>query len=179
EKHPKDYLGVEVGASHPMYLGAWKLRAGYTAAYKAYSDSFLRTNQGAITPTKRADLLHRLELGGASGAPAGWTYGADLDGRFNASNSTVYDVNQPVRPYITHFNQFVSGQLAPWSAWALPFGAELHPKVRVTGLSMVRWYTNRFRQNDRGEYQGAKQLELEYGLDVRGWYPFAKWISAT
>lgn len=179
EKHPKDYLGVEVGASQAMTASFGRLSAGYTGALKKYSDSYLKSDQGLLlTTAKRLDFLHRLILGWGLGAPSGWSYGVQLDARFNQSNSTNYEVQQKFHPFIPHFNQFGSLQAAPWTEWAFGEGP-LHPRLRLTEITMVRAYTDRFRQNDKGEYINGKQREFEYLLDVRVWYPFTKWLGAT
>lgn len=182
EKRPKDYLGFEAGANQGRWLGAaGRIRLGYTAALKLYHDSYVHTTQDQLTGTKRTDLLQRVETGIALGDPSGFGYGADLDGRFNDSNSTHFEAakSQINHPYIPHFNQFGSAALSPWAGWTLPWGTELHPRVRITGTTMALFYTDRNRQDAQGTYINGKERDFEYGLDVRGWYPIRKWLSAT
>jgi len=180
EQHPKDYLGVEAGVNQLVQLLGGRVQAGYTAAVKMYGDSYLRSDQGLLLGSdKRQDLLHRVVLGWSGGLPGGWSYGAQLDARFNQSNNTYYEVNQKLHPFTPHFNQFGSAQLGPWSEWALGGGSGPHPRIRITELSMIRWYTDRFKQDGQGMYVSGKQLEFEHILSVQAWFPLARRLGAS
>jgi hypothetical protein len=180
ERHPKDFVGIE-----PALAGVWwwtpsvQTRAGYAASSRSYSDRYLRTTQGAISPTKRADRLHRLETETTVMGLGDVTVGAELSGMVNLSNASVYDANQPVHAYIPHFYQFTSVSVGPWGMWVIPVERELKPRVRLGASLMMRQFTDRLVQDASGMYQDEMQRDTEWGADLRGWDPIRSWIGAT
>jgi hypothetical protein len=179
EKRPKDYQGAELGLDAVQWLGE-KIRAqaSYDVGARRYRDRFPRTDQGLISDRHRFDQMHRFSAGVAAGI-GDFVIGLDAASMLNLSNDSIYDPAQIVHAFLPHYFQFWSASVSPSVLWALPVARELKPRVRLSVGGLVRGYPYRFRQDAGGAYLDGKQQDQEMSVDLRGWYPFVKWLSAT
>ncbi|MEK7475575.1 MAG: hypothetical protein AAB152_08065 [Candidatus Coatesbacteria bacterium] len=179
EKKPKDYQGAELSLDAVQWLGE-KIRAqaSYDVGARRYRDRYPRTDQGLISDRKRFDQMHRLSAGVAAGF-GDFVIGLDAGGLLNLSNDSIYDPAQVLHAFLPHYFQFWSVSVSPSILWALPVARALKPRVRLSVGGLVRGYPYRFRQDSGGAYLDGKQRDQEMSVDLRGWYPFVKWLSAT
>ncbi len=179
EKDPRDYLGIDSALGGAWWFGdSLRVNGGYALGVRSYGDKYLRTDQGLISDTKRSDLVHRIDLGSDLGHGR-FVYGLDLASVINSSNASLYDSTQPRHAYLKGYYNFMSFAAMPSVTWSLPFGGARAPKVRLGGSFLTRSYPDRYTLEADGFYGDTKQSDTEFGADLRGWYPFAKWISGT
>lgn len=179
EKDPRDYLGIDSALGGMWWFGeSLRVNGSYALGVRSYGDKYLRTDQGLIGGTKRSDLVHRIDLGSDFGHGR-FVYGLDLASVINTSNMNLYDSTQPRHAYLKGYYNFASVAVMPSVTWSLPFGAARSPKVRLGGSFLTRSYPDRYTLAADGFYGDDKQMDTEFGADLRGWYPFAPWISGT
>lgn len=180
EQHPKDFHAVEPGASAAWWpTRSIQARLGWSTAFRAYTDRYLRTDQGALSGTRRADQLHRLTAGGTVRALPAVTTGLELTWIVNVSNQTVYNAGQPVHAYIPDFYDFSSMTLEPWVMWVVPVRRALKPRVRLGGFLLTRAFAGRLTQYPDGTYTDSRQHDAFWGADLAGWYPLNRWLSVA
>ena len=183
EEDEKDYRALRQMVDYQWRPSSnFLANLGYSFLNKHYIDKLVVDANGFLTNKKRLDYLHNFNISLFYTLVKQWQLKLNAMAFLNYSNQNYYDTRATLAlgddVYTRSYFNYTLGQLNPSLVFFYPLPGKDRDFILEGGYDfLVRAYSNRIAETERGIYTPDTQNDYQHSLMLKAIYPINKYFS--